>query len=312
VRWVITHPGPAWSVHDVYVGWVEGLRAAGEQVLGFNFGDRLAFYENAVLPVEGGGHRPAVDGGMAGAAELAFNGLAAMLWKVRPDVLMVISGFMIPTDILDQARRYGTRVVVVHTEQPYELKRELALAGHADLNLLNDPVNMDQFAAVAPTIYAPHSYRPAIHHPGPGLDLWRSDMAVAMSAFGSRVWFFEQMHQLGAFEGRNILLAGGPWFNVDETSPLWPLLACAPPNATDNRDAADIYRSTKVGINLYRREHDDDKVSDGQGVSMGPREVEMAACGLFFLRDPRPEGDVVLPMLPVFDGPEQAAEQLAW
>jgi hypothetical protein len=45
---------------------------------------------------------------------------------------------------------------------------------------------------------------------------------------------------------------------------------------------------------------------------MGPREVEMAACGLFFLRDPRGEGDEVLPMLPTFATPEDAGEELRW
>ena len=44
----------------------------------------------------------------------------------------------------------------------------------------------------------------------------------------------------------------------------------------------------------------------GGAVAMGPREIEMAACRLFFLRDPRPECDEVFPMLPAFDGPEDA------
>ena len=45
---------------------------------------------------------------------------------------------------------------------------------------------------------------------------------------------------------------------------------------------------------------------------MGPREVEMAATGLWFTRDPRPEGDQVLPMLPTFTSPEEASEQIRW
>jgi spore maturation protein CgeB len=38
----------------------------------------------------------------------------------------------------------------------------------------------------------------------------------------------------------------------------------------------------------------------------------MAATGLFFLRDPRPEGDEVLRMLPRFSDPGEASEQLRW
>jgi hypothetical protein len=38
----------------------------------------------------------------------------------------------------------------------------------------------------------------------------------------------------------------------------------------------------------------------------------MAACGLFFLRDPRGESDDVLPMLPTFTDPTDACQQLRW
>lgn len=38
----------------------------------------------------------------------------------------------------------------------------------------------------------------------------------------------------------------------------------------------------------------------------------MAACGTFFLRESRGEGDDLWPMLPTFDGPEDFADQLGW
>ena len=43
---------------------------------------------------------------------------------------------------------------------------------------------------------------------------------------------------------------------------------------------------------------------------MGPREVELAACQTFFIRDQREEGDEVLRMLPVFADPGDAADKL--
>ena len=45
---------------------------------------------------------------------------------------------------------------------------------------------------------------------------------------------------------------------------------------------------------------------------MGPREVEMAACGLWFARDPRPESDDLFPMLPAFTSPAEAGELIHW
>jgi spore maturation protein CgeB len=77
----------------------------------------------------------------------------------------------------------------------------------------------------------------------------------------------------------------------------------------DNELTTRVYQAAKAGLNLYRHEVSD-TIRDG--VAIGPREVEMAACGLFFLRDSRPESDEVFPMLPTFASPEDAAEQLKW
>jgi hypothetical protein len=78
----------------------------------------------------------------------------------------------------------------------------------------------------------------------------------------------------------------------------------------DNRETANIYRRARSGINFYRRESEGEHT--GEGWAMGPREVEMAACGLPFARDPRPESDEIFPFLPTFSSPAEAAEQLKW
>ena len=38
---LVVHPGPDFSVHDVYAGWVEALRAHGATVAEYNLNDRL-------------------------------------------------------------------------------------------------------------------------------------------------------------------------------------------------------------------------------------------------------------------------------
>lgn len=309
-RWVVAHPGPDWSVADVYEGWCEALGQLGQRVIRFNLGDRLALYNNVLVDTgrRSPGERLLLRKALTSdqATELAVNGLAAMLFKVRPHVLLVVSGFFVPPELLDQARRYGTRVVILHTEEPYEVERELAFAEHADLNLINDPLHIDRFAAVAPTVYAPHAYRPAVHRPGGADPNLACDLAFVGTGFGSRRAFLEQMD----LDGVDVLLAGN-WQGVADDSPLRAFLAAGDPaKCVDNADTARIYQSAKVGLNLYRREADGEKTTGGW--AMGPREVEMAACGLFFLRDPRPEGDEVLPMLPRFAGPVEASELLRW
>jgi len=314
MRWLVAHPGPQFSVEDVYAGWVEGLREVGEDVHVFNLSDRLAFYDAALVPTPTDGlFRKACDAQQA--IEFAVNGLAAALFKVRPEILLVVSGFFTPHELLDQARSYGTRVVVLCTESPYEDDRQLALAEHADLVLLNDPVNLDRFAEVAKTVYAPHAFRPRLHHPGESR-YEPCDFAFVGTGYPSRVRFFETMDM----SGLDVVL-GGNWQRIDDASPLFLHVGHAQGECVDNEQTAELYRAARVGINLFRRETGasvNEVVEDASGlerfagVAMSPREVEMAACGLFFLRDPRPESDRVLGMLPTFSSPQEAGEKLRW
>ena len=303
MKFLVCHPGPQFSVHDVFVGWVEALRGAGQDVIEFNLNDRLTFYDNTYFNLREGVFRKAVQGETA--IELAVNGLYATLYKTRPDVLLLVSAFLVPADLLDLARRYGTKVVVLHTESPYEDERQLAQAAHADLNLLNDPINLDRFRAVARSVYMPHAYRETLHKPGPRDPAAASDFAFVGTGFESRMAFFEAMD----LDGIDVALAGN-WQRLSDDSPLRKYVAHNLNECCDNTEAVKLYQSARAGINLYRRETEEG--GNAAGYAMGPREVELAATGLFFLRDPRPEGDELFPMLPTFTTPEDAGEQLRW
>lgn len=303
MRWLACAPGPAYSVKDVHDGYVEALRGAGEQVVDYPLGDALSFYDQIYVQTGAHSFRKAVSG--RDATVLAADRLAGALYKVRPDVLLVTSGFFADTDILDQARRLdGVKVVGLLTEQPYEHTRELALAQHCDLVLLNDPVNLADFRQVTRAVYAPHCYRSAVHTPGPPEPALACDLAFVGTGYRSRIEFFERMD----LTGLDVLLAGN-WQQLAEGSPLARYVATGAAECLDNESTVEIYRSASVGLNLYRREAEDDAAP---GWAIGPREVEMAAIGCFFLRDPRPEGDELFPMLPTFTSPEQASDQLRW
>jgi hypothetical protein len=91
-----------------------------------------------------------------------------------------------------------------------------------------------------------------------------------------------------------------------------PLVAHRRDWCLDNDQTADLYRSTRTSLNLYRREHEDREHSCADGWAIGPREVELAACGTFFLRDSRPEGNALFPWLPVFTEPAEVRPLLDW
>lgn len=293
------------SVADVHAGYVEAFRNLGIQTFGFNLDDRLAFYGSVLMETDQPGRfKRALTSEQA--IELAVNGLYASILKTCPDVLVVVSAFFTPPALLARAREVGVKVVVIHTESPYEDERQLALAGYADLNLVNDPTNLDAFRALAPSVYMPHAYRPSVHHPGGPEPGWAFDFSFVGTGFPSRVGFLEQLD----LTGLNVALAGN-WALLDDGSPLLDYVLNEPDDCIDNTAAAGLYRSSRVGLNLYRREHKENDTAEGW--AMGPREVEMAACGLPFVRDPRPESNELFgSILPEFSCAEEASEQIRW
>jgi spore maturation protein CgeB len=307
MRWLLAHPGPDFSVQDVYTGWAEALRGLGQQVGELNLNDRLRFYNAALIETgetDDQGH-PQVRAAFSRdeASNMAAEGILALAYTWWPDVVLVISGFFMPTGLLDILRSRGHKVVLLHTESPYQDDAQLARAGHADINLVNDPATLPTYRKLGPAEYMPHAYRPAFHKPGPAVPALKSDFCFCGTGWPSRRSFLEQMN----LDGLDVILAG-PWFGVED-SPLRRYLAHDSGHAAGNDQAVSIYRSSKAGINFYRREGEDGMKP---GVAMGPREVEMAATGLFFLRDRRPESDETFPMLPAFDTPADASEQLRW
>jgi spore maturation protein CgeB len=316
-RVLIIHPGPDFSVADVFTGYMEAFSALGCRTIDYNLGDRLAFYFSALIPtgkVDEDG-RPQLRRAWEkreDAIGLAVNGIGSTFLQFWPQLVIVISSFFITPRMIAVMRDRGSTVVVVHTECPYEDDRQLQVAKYADLNLLNDKVTITKYQRLGvPTYYMPHAYRPKLHYPGPGDPEYASDFCFNGTAYPSRWEFFENLHAAGAFDGIDVSLSGN-WAHKDRPdSPLLKYVIHDPSECFDNEQVAQVYRAGKVGLNMYRREAMEHNLDQG-GWSMGPREVEMAACGLFFLRDPRGESDAIFPMLPTFSTPEDAAEQIQY
>lgn len=289
-------------MQDVHRGWVKGLRQVGLTVGEFNLNDRLAFYGAAKLERDGEYHQ-AFD--TESACKLAVKGLEAACYEFWPDVVVIISGFFIDEPVIDLMRAHGHKVILVHTESPYEDDRQLERAHLADLNVLNDPTNIERFRAIAPSVYLPHCYDPDVHFPRDPTPGFESDFCFVGTGYQSRIDFLEQID----FSGINAKLAGN-WKQVTDDSPLLPLLTDERGECCDNTDTAVYYTSTKVSANLYRREANDAASADGW--ACGPREIELAACGTYFARDRRGESDELFPMLPTFTTPQELSDVIRW
>jgi hypothetical protein len=308
MRWLIGHPGPHFSVHDLYEGWTEALRGLGEDVYTFNLGDRISFYDAALIETgttDEQGHpgvRKAISREEALAA--AAHEILRPAFLAWPDVVLLISAFWYPPYLLDALRGRGMKVVLLHTESPYQDDEQLERAARAGLNLLNDPVNLASYQELGPAAYMPHAYRENVHYPAASPS-YQWDLSFIGTGFPSRVAFFEQMN-LG---GLDVRLAG-PWLDLPADSPLRDWTATSLEDCVDNAQTAAIYRQSRTGINFYRREAEDSHA--GEGWACGPREIELAACGTWFARDPRPESDGLFPMLPAYTSAAEAGELIRW
>jgi spore maturation protein CgeB len=299
----MVEPGPGFSVADVHAGYRRAFGDLGHQVINYNLGDRLTFYSTAEIKTDDGYVRAFDNDTVKLLSMQAVEAAALRFW---PDVVFVTSGFYMPPATMELFRSRGMKVVVMHTESPYEDDRQLQLAPHADLNVVNDPTNLDTFQMVAPnSVYLPHSYDPAIHHPAPGRNDMRSDVCFVGTGYPSRIEFLEQVD----WSGLDVALAGN-WQALDDNSPLRPFVIHDLEECWPNDQAVDLYRSTKCSFNLYRREAN--MPSLAEGYSMGPREIELSAIGCFWLRDPRPESDETFPMLPTFASPLELGNSLRW
>lgn len=302
-------PGPDFSVSDVFDGWVKALKKQGHQVMTYNTNDRLKHFSGAYYwNPEKDEFELAMEDNAAVLA--SFEALGHHLYSFWPDLVIFVSAFYVRQEMLQLIRARGHKLVIISTESPYQDDEQLMRAQYAHLNILNDPANLEEYRCLSKAEYIPHAYDPDRHYPGSGpRDI---DFSFVGSMFASRVAFFERMFEaLGEewLSKHDIALGGQAWSNKRlDDSPLLNYLGHPRAHAIDNEETANIYRQTKVGINVYRQEGE--STHDGEGWAMGPREVELAACGVPFLRDSRPESDEVFWMLPSFDSPEEAASQL--
>jgi spore maturation protein CgeB len=305
VKILVVHPGVLFSVGDVHNGIVKGLKAAGHEVGEFNLADRIEFYTRAHVLHDDGSYVKAFTENAA--MEMAAAGIETVLYQWWPDVVIIMSGFYIPPKTWGTLARRPHHVVYWCTESPYEDDRQARAARYADTVILNDPTNLAQFREqVNPrTYYLPHSYDPAVHFPGDADPDLACDFAFVGTGFPSRISWLERVD----WSGVDVRI-GGNWKEVPEGSPLTPYLMHNKGECMDNADTARLYRSAKVSLNLYRKEHSFNAHADGW--AMGPREVELAACGTFFFRESRPEGDDLFPSLPILEDPETFARDLRW
>lgn len=294
-RAVVVAPPHGWATADVASGWVSGLRSCGVTVGVFELASQLAWFAHAEVEGE------YLDRDRVRAA-VGLN-LLGTVYECDPDVVVIVHGADIDWRAVATIR---CPVVLICTESPYELEAQVLAASvmAPDVVLLNDPVGADSMSQIAPTFYVSHAYDPLVHYPGGGAHRW--DCCFVGTGFAARAELLAGVD----WSGINLAL-GGMWDNAPEVLRRYVLHVDDPTACIDNVDTAEIYRQSATGFNVYRSDsHGTHSTSDGWAI--GPREVELAACGTWFARHPRGEGDDLFSMLPTFADSAELGDLIRW
>lgn len=302
MRALVVNPGPNFSVADVARGWAKGLAELGVDVRTFELDKLLDYFSYAYTDRDGQIVKAHEE---QEAIQLAAGQIKAACYDWWPDIVLVVSGFFMYPQLVEIMRARHRHVVLLCTESPYEDETQLTKAAWYDAVVVNDPTNLDAFSETCdgPALYAPHAYDPQVHYRAPAPH--HADVSWIGTCYPSRARFLEQVDWTGLD-----VSFGGNFKDAPEC--LLQFVGHDPEDCVDNDVTAEVYRGSLASFNIYRTETNGQLSDTADGWAMGPREVEMARCGLWFARQSRPESDEVFPMLPTFSNPHELGEQLRW
>jgi hypothetical protein len=198
-----------------------------------------------------------------------------------PDLVFVVHGRRFAQRWKKALSAYRTAVWLL--DEPYEVDDTASFSGIFDHVFVNDPATLARHRSA---VYLPVCHDPAIHYDRAGAR--PHDVGFIGGGNPAR----ERL--LGALASRGVLsyVVGGPWRDAR----LGRLARAANVPATA---AADLYRATKIVVNVFRDRHHFNKAGVAAR-SMNPRIYEALACGALVVSEARSEIAERIPELPVF------------
>lgn len=218
----------------------------------------------------------------------AAQDLLARALRVEADWVLVVSGMYMHPDWMILMERAGIKVSVLLTESPYDDRAQVSFVRHCKIAWTNERSSVPFLRQFNPNIgYLPHAYDPEVHNPTP-----KPDQVVG---FGGHDVIFVGT----GFIERQRILEAVDWTGIDlGLYGTYPLLGSrsrlrkyVKGGYVDNAVVAEMYRRSKIGLNLYRTSMGFGRNADhiGHAESMNPRQLELAACGVFTISSFRQE-----------------------
>lgn len=297
-RILVVHPGASWAVHDVHVGLVDGLRAAGCYVAEFRLDTRIDRAHDFLhyLWRKQRKAAPAAKWPKPSMGDVLYQASEGMVERALErgctDIIVVSAMYVMP-DRLELARRAGIKVWLLCTESPYEMANELRLAGLVDGVWTHERAALEAFrGANARTAYLPHAWRRGVHDAPVTAAVQACDVLFVGSLFDERIAWFEAVD----WTGIDLALYGTPEC-LPKKSPLHRFVRGG---LVPNGEAVALAKGAKLAINFFR-------AAATPAESLNPRCYEMTAARVCMVSDYRPEiVDKFGSHVPTFTTPEEA------
>lgn len=309
---LVCQPGASFAIADVYRGLCWGLKENGHQIRTYNLDARMEFSKRwlqAAFRHAKKQGRPASKPTDADVQYHAGTGVLERALGAEPEIewVIIVSGMYILPAWLKLLKRAGRKIGVLFTESPYNDFEQAHLLKFADIAWTHERTSLDRLKTFAltqgaghvPIYYLPHAYNPKVHFPDGTFNAGH-DVAFVGTGFPERVELLQAVKwnqiDLGLY---------GTWTSLGSKAKLRRHVRGGP---IDNRQAVDIYRQARIGLNLHRQSVGYQKGSDRirNAESLNPRAYELAACGLFHVSDFRQElTEIFGGLVPTFGHPAE-------
>ncbi|WP_414848025.1 CgeB family protein [Bacillus sp. IT-79MI2] len=210
--------------------------------------------------------------------------------KVKPDLVLVFSGFKLPCHQVELLKRNGIKTAVWMTDDPYVIDQSKKIAPFYEF-VFTQEINCVSFyksIGCQNVYHLPLAADPNVFYPREVDEKYKTDILFIGVAFSNRVKFFDEIADY--LVNKNMLISGVGWKSLKNYHLLQRRI-----NANhwlSPEETANYYNGAKIVLNLHRS-HDDPTINKNsekiEALSLNPRTFEISACGAFQLTDIRPD-----------------------
>jgi Glycosyl transferase family 2/Glycosyl transferases group 1 len=218
--------------------------------------------------------------------------LTAKIRDFAPDWLFVVHGRRFVEKWRDSFPSIKKAVWLL--DEPYEVDDTSSWSGEFDAVFVNDPSTLDHHRNAH---YLPVAYDPEVHFENGNSRTYKVGFIGGHNEARER--YLLALHQAGHLS----YVVGGPWRSTALQS------VCLAHNIAA-KDTSDLYRQTKIVVNLFREVHHFNREGI-EAYSMNPRVYEALACGAVVVSEARSELSEVFPGLPLFSDPQQLLDTIS-